>query len=236
MFPQAVRPLEHCWHVPPMHAAPEAHWPAPVPEQLVRQAFGPHTNGVHMVVVEAGQLPRPSQAALLVAVPLLHAGCRQVVSAPGRLQVDLVPLQAPWQAPVPAQAGWPARGAPVTKPHVPGEPPLQDSHDPLQAALQQTVSAQKPLRHCEPVAQVCPVLSLHAPVASQLLVPLQLLSGSSALVRLTQLPFAPVQLWHVPHDAVAQQNPSTHALLVHSVPDAQPVPFPFFGTHVPPLQ
>jgi hypothetical protein len=54
-------------------------------------------------VVAAGQLPAPSQTAVFVAVPLLHDGWRQVVSAPGRLQVDLVPLQAPWHEPDPEQ-------------------------------------------------------------------------------------------------------------------------------------
>jgi hypothetical protein len=123
----------------------------------------------------------------------------------------------------------------VTKPHVPGEAPLQYSHDPLQAELQQTVSAQKPLRHCETAEQVCPVFSLHVPLASQLFVPLQL-SESSALVTLTQVPFAPVQDWQVPHEAEPQHIPSTQAPLVHSPAPPQAVPFVFFVTQEPPLQ
>ena len=71
-LPQAVRPVGHVWQVPPMHAAPETHWLAPVPLQLVRHALAPHTNGVHASVDAAGQLPAPSQTAARVAVPLLQ--------------------------------------------------------------------------------------------------------------------------------------------------------------------
>lgn len=120
------------------------------------------------------------------------------------MQLAFVPLQVPWQRPVPAQAGWPACGAPETKPQVPGEPPLQYSHDPLQAVLQQTASAQLPLRHCVPEAHVCPVFVLQAPLALQVLAPVQL-SGSSAFVTATQVPPGPVQDWHVPHDGAPQQ-------------------------------
>jgi hypothetical protein len=46
-----------------MHAAPETHWFAPLPEQLVRHAFALHTNGEQLDVDCAGQLPCPSQNA-----------------------------------------------------------------------------------------------------------------------------------------------------------------------------
>lgn len=106
------------------------------------------------------------------------------------VHVALVPLQLPAQAPVPPHAGWPGRGAPLTKPHMPVVP-LQNSQAPLHALLQQTPSAQKPLKHCEPNVQVCPGLFLQAPVASQLLALLQV-SGSSALVTATHAPPPPV--------------------------------------------
>jgi hypothetical protein len=81
---------------------------------------------------------------------------------------------------------------------------LQFSHDPLQALLQQTVSAQLPLTHSVPAVHVCPVFFLQAPLALQVLAPVQL-SGSSAFVTATQVPPGPVQDWHVPQDATVQQ-------------------------------
>jgi hypothetical protein len=100
------------------------------------------------------------------------------------------------------------------------------SHCPVQAALQQTPSAQKPLTHWPAVVHVCPAFSLQAPVASQLLVPLQV-PGSSALVTATQVPPPPVQAWQVAHDALPQQVPSTQAALVQSVAAVQVCPFAF---------
>lgn len=230
---QAVRPL-HDWQLPPLQMSPATHWAGD--EQVLKQLVFPlQTYWPHMIVVESGQLPFPSQTAALVADPLLQVGCRQVVSAPGREQVDLVPLQVPWQFPAPAHAAWPAFGGPVMKPQVPGEPPLQNSHDPLHAVLQHTPSTQLLLTHCDPAEQVWPVFFLQVPVTSQLLVPVQL-SGSSALVIATQVPPAPVQAWHAAQDVDPQQNPSMQAALVHSTAVPQAMPFPFFGTHVPPLQ
>ena len=71
-LPHDVRPVGQVWQVPPMHAAPETHWLAPVPLQLVTHAVAPHTNGVQASVDTAGQLPAPSQTAARVAVPLLQ--------------------------------------------------------------------------------------------------------------------------------------------------------------------
>jgi hypothetical protein len=131
-----------------MHAAPEMHWL--LLEQVVRHAPVPHRNGLQDEVDWAGQLPWPSQPALIVAVEPLQLGCRQVVSSPGMLQVAFDPLQVPPHRPVPAQAECPDFGAPVMKPQVPGELPLQYSQDPEQARSQQTPSAQLPLRHWVP--------------------------------------------------------------------------------------
>jgi hypothetical protein len=68
------------------------------------------------------------------------------VAEPGTVHaVRLEPLQKPPQAPVPAQAGRPARGMPWIATHVPIEPAwLHDSHWPVQAVLQQTPSTQCP--------------------------------------------------------------------------------------------
>jgi hypothetical protein len=74
MLPQAVRPPEQLWQFPPMQAALAAHWPAPVPEQDVRQEVLPQRNGLQLVVVPAGQLPWPSQNAAAVLVLVLQLG------------------------------------------------------------------------------------------------------------------------------------------------------------------
>jgi hypothetical protein len=100
------------------------------------------------------------------------------------------------------------------KPQVPGELPLQYSHDPLQAVLQQTLSAQLPPMHSVPAVHACPIFFLQAPLASQVLAPVQL-SGSSAFVTATQVPPGPVHDWHVPHEAKLQQWPSTQDLPLH---------------------
>jgi hypothetical protein len=234
-LPQAVRPVGHTWQAPPMHAAPETHWLAPVPLQLVRHAVVPHTNGLHVCVDTAGQLPAPSQTAAWVAVPLVQLAWRHVVEAPGSVHVAWVPLHVPAQAPLPVHAVWPVRGAPLTSSHVPGVLPLQNWHDPLQAELQQTPSAHWPVMHWVAAVHACPCFRLQAPVASQVCVPLQL-SASSAFVIATQAPAVAVQAWQAPHDATLQQTPSTHAPLVHSVAPAQVAPLPFLGTHVPALQ
>jgi hypothetical protein len=47
---------------------------------------------------------------------------------------------------------------------------------------------------------------------------------------LVQVPWAPASPhdWHVPAQAVAQQNPCWHSPVRHSVPDEQAVPVGFF--------
>jgi hypothetical protein len=106
----------------------------------------------------------------------------------------------------------------------------------LQAVAQQTPSAQFPDTQSAAAEHVCPVFFLQAPVALQLLTPMQL-SGSSAFLMATQVP-PEVQAWQAPHDGEPQQNPSTQALLVHSAlpPAPHAIPFAFLGTHIPPLQ
>ena len=94
-----------------------------------------------------------------------------------------------------AQAAWPERGAPLTLPQVPAAaPPVmppQYSHDPLQAVLQQTPSAQLLETHCVPAVQVWPFFFLQVPDASQVLAPVQL-SASSALFTAVQVPPVPL--------------------------------------------
>lgn len=138
----------------------------------------------------------------------------------------------PQVVPAPAQAPWPARGVALTAMQVPGlVASAHASHCPVQATLQHTPSAQKPLTHSPAIVHDRPVFSLQAPVASQLLMPLQL-PGSSALVTATQVPPPPVQAWQVEHDALPQQVPSTQAALVQSLAAVQVCPFAFLQAPV----
>jgi hypothetical protein len=100
----------------------------------------------------------------------------------------------------------------------------------VQALLQQTPSAQNPLAHWVPAVHACPIFALQAPVASQLLVPLQL-SPSSALVTPTHIPPPPVQAWQAPQEATPQQRPSMQFPLLHSVAAVQVWPAAFL--HIP---
>jgi hypothetical protein len=106
----------------------------------------------------------------------------------------LVPSHIPPQVlPAPAHAVLPVRGAPVTATQVPLLlASAHDSHCPVHATLQQTLSGQFPVTHSPPAEHACPVFFLQAPAASQLLVPLQLFA-SSAFLMATQVPPAPVQ-------------------------------------------
>lgn len=153
----------------------------------------------HGVVVEFGQLPAPSQEAALVVVPFMHIDIRQLVPEPGKVQVPVLEHE-PAQAPLPPQGVM--------------------QHTPL--------AAQLPVEHWVPLVHVWPGFALHAPLASQVLVPMQLL-GSSAFLMAVQVPPVP-HTWQVPHVAVPQQTPSTQFPLVHSVPTMQAVPPAFFAT------
>jgi hypothetical protein len=79
--------------------------------------------------------------------------------------------------------------------------------------VQHTPSRQFPEAQSVAAPQVCPGFFLHAPKASQVLLPVQV-SASSALVTATQVPPAPVQAWQVPQDWVQQW-------LSVQLPDAQ---------------
>jgi len=108
----------------------------------------------------APQTPMPLHTPAGVKVVPSQRAPEHSVLPPGKLQaVRSVPLQLPAQAPVPAQASRPLRGAPVTAVQVPGVA-LQASHWPLQAWSQHTPSAQKPLAHA--------LLMVHAPPGGSL--------------------------------------------------------------------
>jgi hypothetical protein len=173
-------------------------------------------------VLSAGQFPAPSHTAGLVIVPLLHDIARHVVSEPGILHVALVPSQVPVQLPLPPHAAWPVFGAPETYPHVPGMLPLQYSHEPVQAELQQTLSAQKVVMQSVPTEHDCPCFALQAPLELQ--VPVQRPLGSS-------MPFTGAQVWllvshimQVPVQSLFEQHPvlGMHTVVepeVHAIVD-----------------
>ena len=117
------------------------------------------------MVVAAGQLPAPSQLAALVCTPAAQLCARQLVLEPGRVQAALVPSHEPAHVPEPAQPVCPALGAPLTNEQVPAEVPLQYSHEPEHARLQQTPSAQNLDEHSSALVQGCPLalVAVHLP-------------------------------------------------------------------------
>jgi hypothetical protein len=106
----------------------------------------------------------------------------QVVLAPSHTKGEHDGLPGEWRS---AGPHVPFDGAPFDAAHAP--------HPPLHAELQQKLSTQKALAHVvAPPGHDWPLLSLHAPVASQVLFPEQV-SGSSALVTVAQSPVPALQ-------------------------------------------
>src|SRR5689334_8718803 len=87
---------------------------------------------------------------------------------------------------------------------------LHDRQATVQASTQHAPSMQLPVTHAVPavhaVGAVC--LSLHAPVASQVLLPLQL-SSSALSTLVVHVPAVFAHDRHAPEHASAQQTPST---------------------------
>jgi hypothetical protein len=101
---------------------------------------------------------------------------------------------------------------------------------PLQAASQQTPSAQKPEAHSPPAAQPWPSFERHAPASLQVRVPVHS-PGSSAPVMEVQVPGVAAQVWQGDAQAEPQQTPSTHCPLRHSAPS--PHGWPLFSRQAP---
>jgi hypothetical protein len=168
--PSAQLPLTHCpaapqaWpadffgsQTPALHQSPAMQSAAELHE--ARQAVAPHTYGLHACVWIAGHAPAPLQLAASVAVPPEQEASRHVAPAAGYVQESaFVPLQAPPHSePSVAQAARRPTGAPITGAHCPARPGTsQASHCPLQAALQQTPSTQRPEAHSPPAPQPVP--------------------------------------------------------------------------------
>jgi hypothetical protein len=136
---------------------------------IVPHAASTQRYGAHAVVAGAGQLPMPSQVAAAVALPSAQLAVRHDVVAGGYVHAARwVPSQVPPQVPVPLHAERMPRGAPVTAVQVPTDfATSHASHWPLQAWLQHTPSAQKPVAQALLRVHAAPGGSrgVHAPAA-----------------------------------------------------------------------
>jgi hypothetical protein len=129
------------------HASPGAQ--SATVEQPVWHAVVPQAYAPHGVAAGATQAPAPSHLLAPVAWPLAHDGGAQVVDVPAKVQLVVVlPLQVPFQVPVPAQGVRAPCGGPLTATQEPWLPPTSHaSQMPAQAVVQHTPSTQYPLWH-----------------------------------------------------------------------------------------
>jgi RIO-like serine/threonine protein kinase len=91
----------------------------------------------------------------------------------------------------------------------------QERHGVVHAFAQQVPSTQKPLAHWVAPVHAWPRSNLQAPLASQVLLPLQVLS-SPLVTSVVQVPAALAHERHGVVQASAQQVPSTQLPLRHS--------------------
>jgi hypothetical protein len=123
----------------------------------------------------------------------------------------------------------------VTATHVP-PPPVHAWHVPHTLAVQQRPSTHDPDAHSAPAAQVCPGVFLQAPVASHVIVPVQVLSVADLTGEHVPGVAVRLQATQAPAQASLQQTPSTQLPLPHSSTAAHVMPLPFFATHTPARQ
>jgi hypothetical protein len=134
--------------------------------QLLLHAPAAHAKGAQPVefsLETTGQLPRPSQLTAIALAPLKHPASRQTTDAPTKPAHDerstpsqTAARQGSSAVPAPQAAREPC-GFPETGTHVPSEPMVsQASHCPLQGALQQCPSAQKPVWQASLLVHGCP--------------------------------------------------------------------------------
>src|SRR4029079_3219209 len=167
-----------CWH----SASPVQIWPAcfgpqvllthamPVSQsalvaQVLVQAPLAHRNGWQSWMPWPWHVPRPSHvpAVFTLALPE-QVGAMQTVSRgyfeqpPMPSQKPVGPqLDLPWSRQMPRLSGASASSG-QQRPSRPAR--LHERHGPLQATLQQILSAQKPEAHWSPVSQLAPLISL----------------------------------------------------------------------------
>jgi hypothetical protein len=123
-------------------------------------------------------------------------------------------LQTPEPSHVLVPEHVPVSSAFVTWVQVPGVL-LQRRHEPLQSALQQNPSKQKPVAQSEGCEQPCPAFFLQAPVASQVYPPVQE-SASSLAITGWQMPVPVSHALQGLLQAPEQQTPLLHTSDSHS--------------------
>lgn len=88
---------------------------------------------------------------------------------------------------------------------MPGVVPAQYSHEPAQALLQQTLSAQNPVMQSPATEHVCPCLALQAPAESH--VPAQRPFGSSMLLAAAHVWVLVLHIMQLPVQSLFVQQP-----------------------------
>jgi hypothetical protein len=176
---------------------------------------------------------------------VMHALLQQTPSAQNWLKHSLLAAQTCpcsfLQAPLPSHVFAPMQPGESSTPvirlvHVPTLPAmLQDWHVVAQVLLQQTPSAQKPLKHSLPTEHPMPISFLHAALPSHEFVPMHIGESSDPEGTFEHIPRLPATL-HALQVAVqveSQQTPSAQIALRHSPPRAQPTPLSFLQTPIP---
>jgi hypothetical protein len=182
-----------------------------------------------------GPLHAPPQQTPSTQKPLAH--CALALHGWPLIERQLPPPLHTW---LPLHEGFvsvPPCGMLVQVPTAPAR--LHAWQVPLHAVLQQTLSTQKPVVHCEAPVQVPPLTETQLPLPLHACEPLQ---GGFVSVppcgMLVQVPVVPARLhaWQLPLQPVLQQTPSMQLPLVHSVALAHATPLPLSGMQAPPAQ
>jgi hypothetical protein len=129
---------------------------------VVKHASLLQTYGSQTLVVGGRQDPAPLQSGGWITAWPEQAPPPQIVDEFGNVHcVALSAVHCAAQGPTPAHEARPPCGRPdVTAVHKPGRVTMsQASHCPEHARSQHTPSTQKPVRHCAPLEQGCPMMS-----------------------------------------------------------------------------
>jgi hypothetical protein len=242
--PSAQKPLTHS--VPSTHASPFGALQRLDPLQTSDPAHSLSGSRFAAIVPHVPSAPEPFFAAVQALQSVLQTELQQTPSAQkplvhSPLFVQLVPFASSEHAPVPLHDNPPkhslsgSRPAPML-PQTPLTPEpfftaVQAWQVPVQTALQQTPSAQKPLTHSVPSTHASPFGALHTLDPLQTSDPAHSLSGSRFAAIVPHVPSAPeplfaaVQALQSVLQTELQQTPSMQKPLVHSPPAVHAVPF-----------
>jgi hypothetical protein len=222
----------------------------PLPSQ---ELVSPHTGAVSVplttILPQVPFRPCPFAAAEHAWHVPAHAALQQLPSTQKPLVHSLAAAQACplifLQIPLPSHVLVPLHTGLVSVPpaatlvQVPTLPTaLHTLQSVLQAALQHTPSAQKPLRHSVPALHAAAFSFLQLPAPSQVFVPVQMFNGklsSTFAATFEHVPTLPASA-HVLHavlQAELQQTLSTQLPLRHSVPTPQAAAFSFLQLPAP---